>query len=236
MSEYAYRKAQEKIPEIVGILKANARGEDHMIEEIVEEYSSEGILAGRSQFFITEADLLDHIRQARQKGFDITVEDDRVLIRVERKKGYYLATYRPVSLYRSKTDQIAKAYQSGQLSSLELIDRLLCIAAKADNPTLSSLYDELKEKLHVPVPVSRFIEDVDSLASDMQKSDTTTVWEIDIRRRLREIIWVKHRIKDNDFYETAYRYISRFYSDAAPKEDLKNGQVQKRIQDKQGRR
>ena len=218
MSEYAYRKAQEKIPKIVGILKANARGEDHMIEEIVEEYSSEGILTGRSQFFITEAALLDHIRQAKQKGFDITVEDDRVLIHVERASGYYLATYRPVSLYRSKTDQIAKAYQRGQLSSLELLDRLLCIAAKADNPTLSSLHDELKEKLHIPMPVSRFIEDVESLASDMQKRNTTTASEIDVRRRLREIVWIKHRIKDREFFETAYNYITNYYADSERKE------------------
>lgn len=236
MSEYAYRKALEKIPEIVGILKARSRDEDYMIEEVVDEYSSEGSLLGKSQFFIIEEYLLNHIRQAKQKGFAITVNDDRVLIRVERASGYYLATYRPVSLYRSKTSQIAEAYQSGQLSSLDLLDRLLCIAAKADNPTLSSLHDELKETLHVPVPVSRFIEDVESLASDMQKRNTTTTSEIDVRRRLREIIWVKHRIKDNDFYETAYRYISRFYTDAASKEDLKNGQAQKRIQDKQGRR
>lgn len=81
--------------------------------------------------------------------------------------------------------------------------------AKADNPTLSSLHDELKEKLHIPMPVSRFIEDVESLASDMQKCNTTTASEIDVRRRLREIIWIKHRVKDNDFYETAYSPIRK---------------------------
>jgi len=236
MSEYAYRKALEKIPEIVGILKARSRDEDYMIEEVVEEYSAEEMLVGRSQFFITEEDLLNHIRQAKQKGFAITVKDDRVLIRVERASGYYFATYRPVSLCRSKTAQIAEAYQSGQMSSLEFLECLLCEAADTASPTLSSLHDELKEKLHIPMPVSRFIEDVESLASDMQKCNTTTASEIDVRRRLREIIWIKHRVKDNDFYETAYRYISRFYTDAASKEDLKNGQAQKRIQDKQRRR
>ena len=215
MSKAAYRNAQKKIPEIVGVLKARSRGEDYMIEEVVEEYSSEGSLLGRSQFFIIEEDLLNHIRQAKQKGFDITVEDDRVLIRVERASGYYFATYRPVSLWRNKTAQIAEAYQSGQLSSLEFLERLLCIAAKADNPTLSSLHDELKEKLHIPMPVSRFVEDIDALASDIQKCNTTSVWEIDIRRRLRELVWIKHRIKDNSFYEAAYAYISRFYADSA---------------------
>lgn len=212
MSKAAYRKAQEKIPEIVGVLKARSRGEDYMIEEVVEEYSSEGSLLGRSRFFIIEEDLLNHIRQAKQKDFAITVKNDRVLIRVERASGYYLATYRPVGLCRSKTAQIAEAYQSGQLSSLDLLDHLLCIAAKADNPTLSSLHDELKEKLHIPMPVSRFIEDVESLASDMQKCNATAASEIDIRRRLREIIWIKHRIKDSEFFETAYNYIANYYA------------------------
>ena len=59
------------------------------------------------------------------------------------------------------------------------------------------------------MPVSRFIEDVESLASDMQKCNTTTASEIDVRRRLREIIWIKHRVKDNEFYETAYSPIRK---------------------------
>ena len=115
----------------------------------------------------------------------------------------------------SKINQIAKAYQSGQMSSLEFLEELLYVAADTDSPTLTSLLIDIKETLHIPAPVSRFIEDIASLATDMQKCNTTTAWEIDIRRRLREIIWIKYRIKDNDFYETAYGYISRFYADAA---------------------
>ena len=115
----------------------------------------------------------------------------------------------------SKINQIAEVYQSGQISSLDFLGCMLSAAAEADSPTLSSLHDDLKEKMHIPVPLSRFVEDIDALASDMQKCNTTSVWEIDIRRHLRELVWIKHRIKDNNFYEAAYAYISRFYADSA---------------------
>lgn len=112
---------------------------------------------------------------------------------------------------------LEKDYSEGLITSLEFLEGMIGVATVTSRkhvgrPALTVICENVRRSTHVPVILERVVEDIDALIDEMQKFGITEKRYLEVRKRLREIIWVKYRIRDHDFFEAAYIYVSNYYS------------------------
>ena len=82
--------------------------------------------------------------------------------------------------------------------------------------------DQLKETIlmlnrskDTPIAVEAVVNDIDTqvVAIVRKFTDTfaTLAGQNEVKRQLRSILWIKYKIKDNEVFEKAYKYIEMYY-------------------------
>ncbi len=79
---------------------------------------------------------------------------------------------------------------------------------------LTELFESIRSK-DTPIAVEAVVNDIDTqvVAIVRKFNDTfsTLAGQNEVKRHLRSILWIKYKIKDNEVFEKAYKYIEMYY-------------------------
>lgn len=126
-----------------------------------------------------------------------------------------------------RLEELRDRHQQGLLTSLEFLKSLLVLArdfAEAERrvvpeeevdrgkAALTELFNGVRNP-ETPIIVERLVADIDMIVKSVrfQNWQHTTSGQNEIKKKLREILWIKYKIKDNDIFNKAYYYIEEYY-------------------------
>jgi type I restriction enzyme R subunit len=126
-----------------------------------------------------------------------------------------------------RLEELRERQEQGLLTSTEFLKSLLVLArdvAQAEKEimpepemdkgiaALTELFNDVKNK-KTPVIVGRIVADIDGIVKIVRFDgwQSTCIGKQEVKKALRSIIWVKYKIKDNDIFEKAYKYIEMHY-------------------------
>ena len=79
---------------------------------------------------------------------------------------------------------------------------------------LTELFESIKTP-ETPIVVENVVNDIDTQVVDIVRrfnnAFKTVTGQNEIRKMLRTILWLKYKIKDNDVFEKAYKYVEMYY-------------------------
>lgn len=129
-----------------------------------------------------------------------------------------------------KLKELQERLRQQQISSIEFLKSLLTIAKetleaeqKLDQPqdkrqqaraALTELFESIKTP-ETPIVVENVVNDIDTQVVDIVRrfnnAFKTVSGQNEVRKMLRTILWLKYKIKDNDVFEKAYKYVEMYY-------------------------
>ena len=84
--------------------------------------------------------------------------------------------------------------------------------------TLKSLVADLRESIkntETPIIVENIVNDIDnqiiSIVRNFNDAFKTITGKREVQKQLRSILWLKYKIKDQEVFDKAYRYIEMYY-------------------------
>jgi len=77
---------------------------------------------------------------------------------------------------------------------------------------LTELFNSVKNN-STPIIVERIVNDIDSIVRTVRFAgwQNTTTGKQDVTKALRSVVWVRYKIKDNEVFDRAYKYIEMYY-------------------------
>ena len=79
---------------------------------------------------------------------------------------------------------------------------------------LTELFNSIKTP-ETPVVVENIVNDIDtqvvSIVRRFNNAFKTVTGQNEVRKMLRSILYLKYKIKDNDVFEKAYKYVEMYY-------------------------
>lgn len=189
--------------------------------------SIDSIDIGKSlEELVIDADVIDSVLTDATKVQKKIVEIERLLkLRLGEHAGdpKYKA-------FAEKLDELRAKMQESLITSLEFLKELLSLAKnlleeekKVETPddkraqakaALTELFESIKTP-ETPIIVEQVVNDIDNEVvkiirqfNDAFKSVTA---RREVKQKLRSILWLKYKIKDNDVFEKAYQYIEMYY-------------------------
>jgi type I restriction enzyme R subunit len=77
---------------------------------------------------------------------------------------------------------------------------------------LTELFNSIKND-NTPIIVERIVNDIDAIVKIVRFDgwQNTTAGQQEVKKALRSVVWVKYKIKDNDVFDKAYKYIEMYY-------------------------
>jgi type I restriction enzyme R subunit len=77
---------------------------------------------------------------------------------------------------------------------------------------LTELFNSVKNDT-TPIIVERIVNDIDAIVKIVRFDgwQNTTAGKQEVKKALRSVVWVKYKIKDNDVFDKAYKYIEMYY-------------------------
>jgi hypothetical protein len=98
MHESIKEKIRERVHATVQTILENSDSIDTPnIKEVMCLYGKSGSLISKDVFFIYETEMIRHIEASAKKGFDITADDNGVIIKRNYGNGdYYIVEYSPI--------------------------------------------------------------------------------------------------------------------------------------------
>ena len=126
-----------------------------------------------------------------------------------------------------KLEKLREQHEQGLINSIELLKKLLDLskeAAQAEKENvqpeeidkgkamLTELFNSVKNS-NTPVIVERIVNEIDEVVRIVRFDNwkNTVKGQREIKRSLREIIWVKYKIKDSAVLDKAYSYVEQYY-------------------------
>ena len=80
---------------------------------------------------------------------------------------------------------------------------------------LTELFESIKTP-ETPIVVENVVNDIDTqvvgIVRRFNNAFKTVTGQNEVRKMLRAILWLKYKIKDNDVFEKAYRYVEMYYN------------------------
>ncbi|MDR2750920.1 MAG: HsdR family type I site-specific deoxyribonuclease [Clostridiales bacterium] len=124
-------------------------------------------------------------------------------------------------------EKLKEQHSLGLITSIEFLKSLINLArdvADAENqavPTpeidkgksaLTELFNTVKNE-KTPIIVESIVNDIDSIVKHVRFAgwQNTTTGIQDVQKQLRSIIWLKYKIKDQEMFDNAYKYIVKYY-------------------------
>lgn len=126
-----------------------------------------------------------------------------------------------------RLEELRERHEQGLITSIEFLKRLLDLAkdaAEAEKETvpkeevdkgkaaLTELFNSVKNK-NTPIIVERIVDDIDGIVKIVRFDgwQSTTAGKQEVKKSLRQVIWVKYKIKDKDVFDKAYNYVEMYY-------------------------
>jgi type I restriction enzyme R subunit len=80
---------------------------------------------------------------------------------------------------------------------------------------LTELFESIKTQ-NTPIVVENVVNDIDKNVVDIVRRFSnafkTITGQNEVRKMLRTILWLKYKIKDNEVFEKAYKYVEMYYT------------------------
>jgi type I restriction enzyme R subunit len=132
--------------------------------------------------------------------------------------------------FAEKLDELRERMEQNMITSIEFLKQLLQLARelleeekKIDAPedrreqgkaALTDLFQSIKTE-ETPFIVEQVVNDIDNevvkIIRQFNDAFQSVTARHEIKKKLRSILWVKYKIKDNDVFEKAYSYIEMYY-------------------------
>jgi len=129
-----------------------------------------------------------------------------------------------------KLKELQEKMRQQQIDSIDFLKALLDMAKetieveqKLEQPqdkrqqardALTELFESVKTS-ETPVVVENIVNDIDTQVVDIVRrfnnAFRTVSGQQEVRKMLRTILWLKYKIKDNDVFEKAYKYVEMYY-------------------------
>lgn len=170
-----------------------------------------------------EADLIDDFfernKDAKKKTKELEID---LVARIRKHSG----EQRFIKL-GERLEELREKHEQGLITSIEFLKRLLDLAKEAvaaerevvpkpeidkGKAALTELFNGIKND-QTPIIVERIVADIDEIVKFVRFEgwqDTTTGRQ-QVAKVLREVVWIRYKIKDQDVYEKAYKYIEMYY-------------------------
>ena len=153
-------------------------------------------------------------------------------------------------LLSQKLKELQEKLRQQQIDSIQFLKDLLALAKetleveqKLDQPedkrkkakdALTELFESVKTS-ETPIVVENVVNDIDSqvvsIVRRFSNAFKTVTGQNEVRKMLRTILWLKYKIKDNEVFEKAYKYVEMYYTPGVsgptpePKEHLLSDSV-----------
>lgn len=129
-----------------------------------------------------------------------------------------------------KLRELQERLRQQQIDSIQFLKDLLALAKevldteqKLEQPqdkrqqardALTELFESVKTP-ETPIVVENVVNDIDTQVVDIVRrfnnAFKTVSGQNEVRKMLRTILWLKYKIKDNDVFEKAYKYVEMYY-------------------------
>ena len=129
-----------------------------------------------------------------------------------------------------KLRELQERLRQQQIDSIQFLKDLLALAKevldteqKLEQPqdkrqqaraALTELFESIKTP-ETPIVVENVVNDIDTQVVDIVRrfnnAFKTITGQNEVRKMLRSILWLKYKIKDNDVFEKAYKYVEMYY-------------------------
>lgn len=129
-----------------------------------------------------------------------------------------------------KLKELQERLRQQQITSIEFLKSLLTLAKetleteqKLEQPqdkrqqaraALTELFESIKTP-ETPIIVENVVNDIDTQVVEIVRrfnnAFKTVTGQNEVRKMLRTILWLKYKIKDNDVFEKAYKYVEMYY-------------------------
>ena len=133
-------------------------------------------------------------------------------------------------LLTEKLRELQERLRQQQIDSIQFLKYLLTLAKevldteqKLEQPqdkrqqardALTELFESIKTP-QTPIVVENIVNDIDTQVVDIVRrfnnAFKTVSGQKEVRKMLRTILWLKYKIKDNDVFEKAYKYVEMYY-------------------------
>lgn len=140
------------------------------------------------------------------------------------------ANSKEFKLLSEKLRELQERLRQQQIDSIQFLKDLLALAKevldteqKLDQPqdkrqqaraALTELFESIKTP-ETPIVVENVVNDIDTQVVDIVRrfnnAFKTITGQNEVRKMLRSILWLKYKIKDNDVFEKAYKYVEMYY-------------------------
>ena len=170
-----------------------------------------------------EADLIDdffeHNKDAKKRVKELEID---LVARIRKHSGeqHFIRL-------GERLEELREKHEQGLITSVEFLKMLLELAKEAaqaekevvpedeldkGKAALTELFNSIKNE-HTPIIVERIVNDIDAIVKIVRFDgwQDTTAGRQEVKRALRSVVWVKYKIKDNEVFNKAYKYIEMYY-------------------------
>ncbi|MDR0454913.1 MAG: HsdR family type I site-specific deoxyribonuclease [Deferribacteraceae bacterium] len=126
-----------------------------------------------------------------------------------------------------RLEELREKHEQGLISSIEFLKMLLELAKDAalaekevvpeeeldkGKAALTELFTSVKNE-NTPIIVERIVNDIDAIVKIVRFDgwQNTTAGKQEVTKALRSVVWIKYKIKDNEVFDKAYKYIEIYY-------------------------
>jgi type I restriction enzyme R subunit len=191
--------------------------------EIVHENISVGDPPDVADILELDADLIDDFFEKNNYAERKTKELEINLIARIRKYG---GNDKFIKL-GERLEELREKHEQGLITSVEFLKYLLILAREVAGvekevvpepeidkgiAALTELFNGIKNK-KTPIIVERIVADIDGIVKIIRFDGwhNTNAGQQEVKKALRSIVWIKYKIKDNDVFDKAYKYIEMYY-------------------------
>jgi type I restriction enzyme R subunit len=170
-----------------------------------------------------DADLIDDFFEHNKEGKKKIKEIEIDLVAKIRKHGKDDKFIR----LGERLEDLREKHEQGLVSSIEFLKLLLELAKEAaeaekeyvpeeeidkGKAALTELFDSVKNR-NTPIIVERIVADIDAIVKIVRFDgwqDTSEGKRI-VKQSLRNVVWLKYKLKDKEIFDKAYSYIEMYY-------------------------
>ena len=199
------------------------------IELIHENVVSIDIGESIEDLVVSDTRLLEECIKDEKKRNRTIIEIEKMLkLRLGNPKHSGSKEFKKLS---EKLKELQEKLRQQQIDSIQFLKDLLALAKetleteqKMEQPqdkrqqardALTELFESIKTP-ETPIVVENVVNDIDKNVVDIVRRFSnafkTVTGQNEVRKMLRTILWLKYKIKDNEVFEKAYKYVEMYYT------------------------
>ena len=199
------------------------------IELIHENVVSIDIGESIEDLVVSDTRLLEECIKDEKKRNRTIIEIEKMLkLRLGNPKYSGSKEFKKLS---EKLKELQEKLRQQQIDSIQFLKDLLALAKetleteqKMEQPqdkrqqardALTELFESIKTP-ETPIVVENVVNDIDKNVVDIVRRFSnafkTVTGQNEVRKMLRTILWLKYKIKDNEVFEKAYKYVEMYYT------------------------